>query len=253
MSSVGPEGPANSVDLYLDGLMNESERAGLEVRMGVELGGETELQKKIDHSLRRVFVPPVPTYVPEFSRDLAREQAPIRLDAWRRSRLVAAAAMLLIAMSGWRIWDFVTPLQAQVAQFPLDQFHRGMDEVYRAEVKGGLVPMWGCRDERELGETFDRNFGHSLRVNVPSGGAKVLGLSYSCTISPRTVYLIAQVDEKPVLVFADAKENDTGKLPTDPGLHFFKRTVGDLVLYEVSQFEKARLLDSFYLAEAGRD
>ena len=81
----------------------------------------------------------------------------------------------------------------------------------------------------------------------------MLGLSYSCTISPRTIYLLVQVDEKPVLVFADAKESDRAKIPTDPALHFFKKTVGDVVLYEVSEFEKPRLLDSLYLAEAGRD
>jgi len=252
MSSVGPEGPPNSVDLYLDGLLSEAQRAGLEARMGSELRTETDLQHRIDHSLHRMYIPPVPADMPEFAHSLPHEDGPIRLDAWRRSRLVAAAAMLLIAMSGWRIWDFVTPLQAQVAQFPLDQFHRGMDVVYRAEVKGGLAPMWVCKDEQELASTFDRNFGHSLRLNAPPL-VKVLGLSYSCTISPRTVYLLALVDDKPVLVFADAKENDNGKIPTDPSLHFFKKTVGDVVLYEVSQFDKPRLLDLFYLADTARE
>jgi hypothetical protein len=74
-----------------------------------------------------------------------------------------------------------------------------------------------------------------------------LGLSYSNTISPRTMLLLTEVAGESVLVFIDRRDTDDERsLFRGDDIHLFRRNVGDLVLYELSPFENRRVIDYFF-------
>jgi hypothetical protein len=71
-------------------------------------------------------------------------------------------------------------------------------------------------------------------------------------MSRYTTTMLARVDDQPVMVFVDRKENqEEDVIPPAPnsGLHLFRKDLGDLVLYEVTPFDQARVIDFLYPAD----
>jgi hypothetical protein len=250
MSDGGPNEPSNLIDRYLDGLLSEAERSAFEQRLAIEpeLRAQVELQARINGSLSRSFVIPAAEQVmgpvrksPPRHESASRWSIPNVL----RSRWVAVAASLLLVLGVWSAWRATRPRHvedypAQVAWYP-------METIYRMETRKGFNPQWVCSTERELATTYWLQLNQPLAVPIPPE-KKGWGLSYYNTLSPKTVALLAKVNDTPVMVFADRKEAEVLPAP-DSNLHAHRRKVGEIVLYEVSPLPKPYLLDHFYVPD----
>ena len=74
----------------------------------------------------------------------------------------------------------------------------------------------------------------------------MLGLSYSGGLSRHTTAMLCVVDEQPVMVFVDRVEADRNQLYDDtlePPITVVRREYRGLVLYEVTPYRQARILD----------
>ena len=61
--------------------------------------------------------------------------------------------------------------------------------------------------------------------------------------------MFARVDDQPVMVFVDRKENQEEEvIPPAPnsGLHLFHKDLGNLVMYEVTPFDRCGVMDFLY-------
>ncbi len=239
----------SQLDAYLDGLLTGPEREAFERRIegDAELRNEMARQRRIDASLARMFAPPAMNDL------LARAEGngaagPVRAPVKpRRSGgwipLAAAAAVAVAGASVWWYWDTLT--SDQPGHGPVVQ-SRPLDEVYHKLVADGFHVDWECPPE-QFRETFSYRMDQPMLLADASQDITPLGLAYRTSITPFTIVLLARVEGKPVVVFADRIAKDPGQnVPASSGLHLFKREVGKLALYEVTPLEAPRLLDLFY-------
>lgn len=254
------------LDDYLDGRLSES--AAAEFRAAAQndpqLREELALQDRIDASLSRGFVAPDAGAIlariqaarhaaaAHADADIAPEEparpttiripAPTKSSPFRRWFGVAAAvAILLGGGASYYLWDS--------AQFQLNgpsrYVARQLAVVYTDEVGAGFAPRWECRELPRFRETFVNELGHALAFTAIPPDAKVWGISYSATqLSDRTVEILAKIGDTPIVVFVDKLENDKQSILAEqtPGLHLFRETRGNLVLYELSPHDKATVL-----------
>src|SRR5437016_3549737 len=98
----GGQKPSN-LDLYLDGLLAGEELRAFEEQLSrdPQLRATVDAQRQIDSSLRRVMVAPSAPSVTPATYSLK----PSLLGRISRSRWVAIAAVLIIGLSVWRVWD----------------------------------------------------------------------------------------------------------------------------------------------------
>ena len=126
--------------------------------------------------------------------------------------------------------------------------------VYADSVANDMEPEWTCDTESEFADSIRSHFGQAAVIpfELPEGVA-ALGLAYCNSISRRTVYLLAEVNDEPVVVFIDRVEADPGQMVDETsGLNLFNRRLGLLVLYELSPLEKPALLQLFYDPDTDR-
>lgn len=234
------------LDAYLDGQMTPEQRRAYEQQIAAdpELQAAVALQRDIDASLLRNFEPPQAAEI---------KPAPVTLRAWwRRPELLAIAATLAVAAIGlWRWYAHdLEPHESYWQNAP-----HGMTSVYRYEVATAYRADWVCENDQQFAGSIWARFGQPLVLGVLPSGTEAVGLSYANTITPEAMHLLARVDGRPVLVFIDRKAADTGQsigllehLRT--GLRLFSRTVGDLVLYEVTPLDAPHLLGHLNVPEA---
>jgi hypothetical protein len=161
---------------------------------------------------------------------------------------VAVAASITLALIGsWLIW------RALGAGPGYENPYRDMNAAYALKVQDGLKPDWVCEDEQEFRDAFVKEFNHPLLLGLDRlpVGVEVVGLSYSNTISRRTIIVLARVNEKPVLVFVDRAGADKIAHEASDGLHLFRQSLGGLALYELTPWEYPALLDRFSLPVQG--
>src|SRR5438034_1831786 len=167
--SDGGQKPAN-LDPYLDGLLAGAELRAFEEQMvrDPQLRAMVSAQRQIDSSLRRVMVAPsAPSVTPA-----AYSLKPSLLGRISRSRWVALAAVLIIGVSVWRVWDVFYYRPTPEAVYPLAGAPRTMDTIYQVEKSRGFVPMWVCRNDKEFATTFWKNLGSALTFrNAPANVA----------------------------------------------------------------------------------
>jgi len=240
----GGQVPSN-LDLYLDGLLSGPELAAFQEQMqrDPQLAAQVEAQRRIDESLRRVMVAPIAPSVTPPSYSLR----PSLLARMRRSPWAAVAAVLIIGVSVWRVWDVYYFKPTQESPYPIASAPRTMDTIYKVEKDRGFVPMWKCRDDKEFATTFYKSLGTALTFRNPPANAESLGLSYGNTIglSPRTVYMLFKIDGREVIVFIDKKSSDQNPKLTTPGINLFRRETGEFVLYEMTPLERPMVFDKF--------
>jgi len=242
--SDGGQMPTN-LDRYLDGLLADAELRAFEEQMvrDPQLAAQVEAQRQIDESLRRVMLAPSAPAVPGESYSL-------RPSGWGRIRSspwIAIAAVLIIGVSVWRVWDVYYAHPTQETIYPAGGAPRTMDTIYQVEKSRGFVPMWVCRDDKEFATTFWKNLGSALTFRNPPANVDSLGLSYGNTIglSPKTVYMLFKINGREVIVFIDKKSNDQNPKLTTPGLNLFRRETGEFVLYEMTPLERPMVFDKF--------
>ena len=204
------------------------------------------LQQAIDESLKRTMQPPSQQRLDAIADAACRafEATPAVSSGLRGLRRLALAASIAGAvLGGSLIWRALAPRGGGYER----QAWASFETVYRAEVAGGLEPLWVCETDEEFGSTFADRFGQKLLLAQLPAGTEALGLSYCHSLTPRTTYLLATAQGRPVIVFIDLAEHDRGRARPDVGdLNLYRREVGRLVLYEVSGLETPILLDHFY-------
>jgi len=241
--SDGGQVPSN-LDRYCDGLLAEDELRAFEEQLArdPQLRAQVEAQRQIDASLRRVMVAPIAPSVSPPSYSLR----PSTFARIRRSPWIAIAAVLIIGVSVWRVWDvYYSKPHAEIV-YPGSP-PRTMDTIYQVEKSRGFVPMWVCSNDKEFATTFFKNLGSALTFRNPPPNVASLGLSYGNVIdlSPKCVYMLFKIDGREVIVFIDRKENDHTPKITTPGLNLFRRETGKFVLYEMTPLDTPMVYDKF--------
>jgi hypothetical protein len=238
----GGQEPSN-LDLYLDGLLSGAELAAFEEQMKRDpaLAAQVDSQRRINDSLRRVMMPPESPEAASESYSLR----PTLFARMRRSPWVAIAAVLIIGVSVWRVWDVYYTKPDEIA-YP-GSSPRTMDVIYKVEKDRGMVPMWVCKDDKEFATTFYKNLGSALTFRNPPANVTSIGLSYGNVIdlSPKTVYMLFKIDGREVLVFIDHKQNDHAPKLRTAGMNLFRRETGQFVLYEMTPLDKPQVFDKF--------
>lgn len=211
------------------------------------------VQERIDGSLAKLFAVETPseTAIAALLAKAGAKRASegvtlgerLRRPASRRTAALAAAAAIG-AILLWRPWAGPAVPQSRFTPQPLAA-------IYRATVKQGFEPYYECHDAERFAATFAHRQDAPLKLLPMASGSRMLGLSYLGGLSPDTTAMLCIVDEKPVLAFVDRVEHDSRRVTADAGddLHIFRRTLGDLVIYEVTPFETPRVMDA--LATAG--
>jgi hypothetical protein len=242
--SDGGQAPSN-LDLYLDGLLSGAELASFEeqIKRDPQLAAQVQAQRRIDESLRRVLVAPSAPPAPGKVYSLR----PSLLGRMRRSPWVAIAAVLIIGISVWRVWDVYFAHPGDDKMYAIGGAPRTMDTIYKVEKDRGFVPMWKCRDDKEFATTFWKSLGSALTFRDPPPNVDSLGLSYGNTIglSPKTVYMLFKINGREVIVFIDKKSVDRNPKVTTPGLNLFRRETGEFVLYEMTPLDRPMVFDKF--------
>lgn len=263
------------LDLYLDGQLTDERRGAFERRLAndAQLAAEVELQRRIDGSLSRQFVAPpfagvdrlvqrvngharedaVVEQSPRPGRGLAGEnqtqRARPRRFAISRPLAIAALLALLIGVPAmvWLWWDMLDFGRPKVQY--ADTRAMALDLAYNDQVTAKQFKAdWVCKSDDEFSNYFASRLGQPLKMKPLVGNVTDWGVSYTGGITAKTMGVLARIDGQPVVVFVDRRDADKGDVVSQGcHLHTFRREVGDLVLYEISPFEQAKMLDLFYL------
>lgn len=242
------ESPLDRLDAYLDGTMSASEQESFRklLEQDVELRVQLERQRLIDDSLRRLYgsAPKVSLAQPAVVTGGKFAGAQNLLKS-RTGRNLAAAALLAISLlAAWYSWSLSRPPQFE--DIYAEQPWRSFETVYADTVAGGFKPAWICRNDREFRSVFARKLKQPLLLAALPPGVSAGGITYSNTLSPSTINVLARVDDTPIIVFVDKKSAETTPPPMPARLKVFRREINDLVLYEVSPLDSPHILPHFF-------
>lgn len=248
-----PPEPNQRLENFLDGLMSPEEAAAFEQQAAGDaaLNREIELQKRVDESLGRMFVPPAaPVDILALAKSRAAEpESPTvqlakpaeTMANRRRTVLTVLAACLSWIVVGWMVFQGEEEGYRELA----------LAEIYGNCVDAGFQPKWVCEDDVEFAQTFQKRQGRPLLLK-PDSRDVMVGLSYLEGITPETTTMLARVDGEPVLVFVERLDRD--RQPEEPsrwsGLRLFRRELEDLVMYEVTPLDEPRVMANFYIPDA---
>ena len=254
MSTNDPRISAQRLEMYLDGLMSQEEKAEFEqlLKSDSDAAGQVELQREIDIRLRRKF-PPSAVVAADIEQLVSGSQRPdvdVELPSHTRPRrwllgvFGGLAATVACALFVWQ-WGGQRDLQPYFRPRPLA-------EIYRETVESGFRPYYFCEDDDRFQLTFAKRQNVPLRLAEMPAERRMIGLSYSGGLSRDTTAILCFTQEKPIVVFVDRSETDTSIATDDldPNLHLFRKQLGDLVLYEVSPLETATILDFLIIPSA---
>lgn len=242
------------LDAYLDGLLNDEQRAEFERRLAQDsaLREAVQLHHAIDASVRRRFAPrksdALLAHLRQTTNVNGRAGVAVRMQkpTPRRQRLAAAALLALIGISGWQIISYLRP--QPVFDPYAGQHYRAFETVYRDELADGFEPDWVCESDEVFAQTFEQRLGQPLLLaQLPPGDAMV-GLAYCNSLSRRTIHMLARAGHTSILVFVDKIDFDARPtVAAESGLNLFRRQLGSLVLYELTPLAAPRFLDAFYI------
>lgn len=198
-----------------------------------------QMQDRIDASLTRLATAP--------SADILvarlRQAAPAALkqsqrrDVARQVRGLAAAAVLLLAAGGYWLWNRPA---ARPTPPPMT-----VVSAYDREKAGGFSPYEVCRDPSAYRKTFENRLGQGLIATAMPSTVDPIGWSYGPAVSVNSIFLMANVEKKQVLVVFDRLADDRPQPKAAHGLNIYRREVDQLVLYEVSPLDKSYIIDKF--------
>lgn len=242
------------LELYLDDQLSGQERAEFERRLAADpsLSAMVARQRQLDANLRAQFAPP-PIAAADVERWLidaaaiapATSSGAHRWHDWRRWLSVAAACLLLIGIAwGWRSWlEPGGKIRPYFASRPLTT-------LYAESVEEGFQPYYFCEDAERFAATFARRQQVPLELAAMPPDRRMIGLSYSGGFTRDTTAILCQVHDRPVVVYVDRRAVDRPEIAQpDPNRNLFvhRRELGDLVLYEVSPFDNAKILDYLHV------
>lgn len=231
---------------YLDGAMNDADRAGFERRIASDpaLGAELERLQAVDAMLRSHYSPPeihlsltpdvpVGQIGPRSKSTFLSGASP-----WRYALL---AATLVLASLAW-IWQF------SQSRIHVRSMHMSAGEVHSNLLRKGYKPEFVCTTDEEFNKTIKDRFGQGLLI-ASAPNIELIGWAYADNyaggvVSTKELVLMTRVDGRETTVFIDNLKNDRtiNEQPPD-AMRVFRRVVGDLVLYELTSASKPTLLD----------
>lgn len=245
----------NTLDDYLDGLLDEEAARRFEERVKAdsELQAKIERQTVVNDGLRRMYMPPseVEHRVVEAMRNAAAKTTePIAHSEavpFYRRRWAIAAILALGVVSAWRLAGVIE--RNRPNEYPTKPW-TSVATYYRNTVEDGFKEEWVCETDKEFSDTFKKRLGRRLLLASETGIVAALGLSYANVMTPSTITLLARVKGKPVIVFVDRLRRDTHpELPPNSGLNIFRKELGRFILYEVSPLLEHHVMDLFYVPE----
>ncbi|MFO0912907.1 MAG: hypothetical protein U0795_08115 [Pirellulales bacterium] len=254
MSDAGERSFDERLELYLDDQLSAQERAEFERRLADDpsLSAMVARQRQLDAKLRAQFGPP-PVAAADVERWLidAAEIAPATSSGargwhdWQRWLSVAAACLLLMG-TFWGIRGWVG-LNGSIQPYFES---RPLTTLYTESVREGFQPYYFCEDAERFAATFARRQQVPLELAAMPPDRRMIGLSYSGGFTRDTTAILCQVHDRPVVVYVDRRAVDRPEIAQpDPNQDLFvhRRELGDLVMYEVSPFDSAQILDYLHV------
>lgn len=253
-----PNDQLDELEMYLDGMMSESEcDAFLKRYDPVKLQEAQASQDQIDDSLRSMFQfePLDSAQVQDLTRkafqsdlsasDVAEPSLPVELKerepATGQSFALAALAASILAVISVGIWWMNS-------RSPVDPYftNRPVASLYQETVQAGFQPYYHCKDEQRFKDTFKFRIGktvHLAKSEMPEG-TRMLGLSYLGGTSRQSIAMLSEVDGQQVIVFVDRNDSSQPDVSTEgtEGLNVFVIERDGLVFAEVSPFKEAKLI-----------
>lgn len=239
------------LDAFLDDQMNPSGRDAFAdlLDQDANLRAKFVQQRAIDSSLRRLYgQQQLEKLLEVIEASLVQNPggAGRFRTAFRGWRALSAAALVAISLGGlWYSWRITQPSPVVDPYAP--QPWRSFATVYHDTIQDGFKPAWICRNERQFERAFSRRFKQPLLLAALPSGITAGGISYSNTISEATINVLGKVEGAPVMIFVDKRTADAGPPPPPPpDLHLFRREIDELVLYELTPFDRPNILPYFY-------
>ncbi len=223
--------------LYCDGELGPEERAEFEKAMANDpkLRAEVELQNRIDASLRDVF-----------SAEISEEKSTIIRSGGTATFFWRAAAVLFFAVSMFVVYRQLMNQFGSKSEPGLPSAYMlaqtTMSEYFEDAMTNGFEPAWVCSG-KQFDDTFRKRFGYRILVDKLPANIKLSGLGYAFTRSDQTVTVFIHVDDEPVLLFVEPYWVRGELSPMTEGLYRHERAMERLLIYEVSRFEKPKILD----------
>jgi hypothetical protein len=237
------------LEAYLDGVMDEAERAAFEaeIKRDPRLTAEVDLQARLDAALAREFQALTPTAVHLAAIEKhvkSVSPSPVAFTGWKA--LVPYAAVAAIFLIAFGLWGPRWPIEREPSftAMPLAQ-------VYHQTVKDGFEPYYECHDDKRFADTFASRQGIPLHLTEMPRGSMMKGLSYLGGLSRETTAMLCEVEGEPVMVFVDRAEKDrpSAAKENDPELNIFRTERDGLVFYEVTPLDKPTMTQHMVLAE----
>ena len=245
--STHPEHHDDTLERYLDGLLDSDRRANFERRLSQDpqLRHTVDQQARIDDAIKRLH--PLPANVPTLdeihaaSADKRAHTSAPRENVW--AKLAIAAGLLIATTAGVSVYemrDLIWPAPTPSPPPPMS-----LSQTYAFEVEHNLTPDWVCENEAQFADTFENHTTLALAMPEATDTFAPIGLSPRRTqLHRRTLCLLARVDGRPVIVFAAPLESDVSPMPpTDAKLHLIRHQIGSAVFYELTPFKDARVLN----------
>lgn len=219
---------------YLDGALAPAEREAFERDMAADpaLRDAVQAQRDIEDSIRRLF-PVREAALPAWPEPKTSAR-PLRRWVW----YAAAAAVLLTA---------AVAINRYVAGANPDFKLIAPDTLYAVLQNKGWQPEVVCTTNAQFAALVEKRLGAAL-IASPAAGVSLIGWGYGesyngSPLSPKTVMLLTDVDQKHVLVLMDRESNDrTISVRPERGLRLFRRTVDGFVLYEITPLDEPRVI-----------
>jgi anti-sigma-K factor RskA len=244
------------LEAYLDGLLNDADRAAFEASLRDDPARrqQVELQMEIDGALDRLYAVETPSHeqlaaalasavasatpaatIPPATLPPHTPAPPRGSRAYWAGAAAVAAALVISAMAAL-LWTQPKSIGPEFSAQPLAA-------IYQNAVDCGFEPTYECREADRFAATFQQRQGIPLQLAALPAGTRMLGLSYVHGLSRKTTAMLCDVDGKPVVVFVDRVENDQPRVAETPeGLHIFRHERDGLVFYEVTPHDKARVM-----------
>lgn len=216
--------PAEVVDvrsIRVDRVIDDTIDHGQEAAADDDLAEEVRLQRHVDAALRRQLAPDESSLVIKRQRRL-----PMLLIAASIFVIVGAAAMVML-------------LQPR----PDD-----LTKLYIAHVDSGFI-QFPCETPDQFQAWMEDNFEHSIRPQASAEDLVYRGWNYDAPISRYTGVMLGVARGEDVVVLVDHLDRDVELATPNEGLNLFRRTVGELVFYELTPLDEPVFIPTFEVVE----
>jgi hypothetical protein len=262
----GSDDGGGGVDAYLDGLLSGPERAAFEARLAgdADLRAELDAQRRLDRSLRGLFVVPPPPPLPP-GVHVNGHPRPTSPGAAGAGGATATAVGSLLAGKGPLILALLLSLLGGAGLWWLAAGGRfwsrskpdlSIENAYKQLQTDGFAPETRVTTEAELAKLLVERLDSRIRLSrvvmrQAPPGVQWLGLAGHCGLPFGGAIVMSKVDGRDVLLMVGPSYgNGTQTVPSGSKLHLFRRDVGPLVVWEVTPHKQPKLLDLIALPDA---